>query len=264
MSGTRNGAMTTVGILNIVLGAIGALASLLMILGGGLLAIGSASIESGGDPDLAGVGAIGTLGGMIVVVMGIVSAIFGGLLLFSGVGVLKVRPWGRTLCIISGLGLFGLNGLSILGEFSIINLIMLGYGGLITVLCFTQDWRNRFAGLPSDEHSFAGGSESLDAPIGGYAPPSFPVIPAADPAAAPSRPSPTTSLHPAPAVARGKGQGQADAGAFTGLPGMPPPPAQPVPRFNQNAPAPKAAPSGGANRNANPDDDNDYISEVAA
>jgi len=194
------------------------------------------------------------------VVMGIVAAIFGGLLVFSGIGVLKVAPWGRTLCIISGLGLFGLNGLSILGEFSFINLIMLAYGGLITVLCFTQDWRNRFAGIPSDLHGAGAGSTSLDAPIGGYAAPSFPVIPAAKSGAAASQPHPAPSLRPAPATSRG--MSGTDAGGLSGLPGMPPPPSQPATRFGKATA--KTNPSGTGTGHGHDDNDNNNISEVAA
>lgn len=148
MNHQRTGGMTAIGILNIVFGSIGSLAALLALLFGGLLAAGGAVLDAesagtGGE----GVGGMVAAGGMLVMVVGLVGLVCWGLLVVAGIGVLRLRPIGRTLSIACGGGIALLSGYSIVnGDFGIMNLGMCGYGLVLVGLFLQPPWKAAFAG----------------------------------------------------------------------------------------------------------------------
>lgn len=231
MHRTRTGGMTAIGILNIVFGAFGALGSLLIVLGGGLLAAGSAAMEASGDPAAAELSSLGMMGGGFILLIGLVAGVFSILTIVSGIGVLKLAPWGRVLCIVCGIGMFALSGLGIAGgDMGLGNLIGLVYGGLITVLCFTNTWRSAFSGDAHDEYDTGRGG--LNEPM--TAAPSFVGIPGA----APAEPVPAGEFNQpnqaAPSPIGGSNPNEAAPG-FASMPGMPAPPPMPSNEDGDNA-----------------------------
>ena len=127
MSASRTGGLTTIAIFNIVIGSLGTLAALLVVVGGGLLAIGGAAMESELGADADGMGAAAAVGGGIILVLGLVGVVAWSMLAVSGIGVLKMAPWGRTLSIICGVLLVLVNGVSLLQGVGFLNLAFLGY-----------------------------------------------------------------------------------------------------------------------------------------
>ncbi len=140
----RTGSMTAFGILNIVFGALGTLMFSLMVLGAGVLTAAGASSTTEEGNMLA-------MGGGILMLVGVVGLAINVMLLASGIGVLKVARWGRTLSIIyGGLGL-GLYGWSLAtSEFSITTVVALGYCVVLLALCFSPGWRAAFSGSAGD------------------------------------------------------------------------------------------------------------------
>jgi uncharacterized membrane protein len=140
--------MTTVGILNIVFGSIGALLSVLVVLGGGLLAAaGGAAMGAENGTESAEFGGAVAAGGGLIMLIGIVGIACWTLLVASGIGVLKVRPWGRTLAIVCGVAIVALNGWGFLQNgFSVFTFGCIVYGGLLVTLMFTSDWKAAFSG----------------------------------------------------------------------------------------------------------------------
>ena len=149
MNMQRTGGMTAIGILNIVLGAIGSLLSLLVVLGGGLLAAGGAAASSSGDTSGAG-GAMAAGGGLIAI-MGLVGLACWGMMCFSGIGVLKLAPWGRTLSMVCGGFIAALMVLSMVtsGTFSIMNTLFMCYGAMLVYMCMRPEWKQAFSGQSS-------------------------------------------------------------------------------------------------------------------
>jgi len=86
-----------IGILNILFGFLGSLPWLFVLLGGSLLGLfGGAVAGSGGGPAGA---LLGVFGGMVVVgaLLGMALHL---MLLASGIGILQLAPWGRTLALV--------------------------------------------------------------------------------------------------------------------------------------------------------------------
>lgn len=136
--GHRTGAMTAIGILNIVFGALGAVLSTLMVLGAGFMAAAGASSVSEHGNRLA-------FGGGIVMVIALVALAVSVMLLASGIGVLKVAPWGRTLSIVCGILGTLVHGASLAtSHSSMTTLVALGYSVFLVVMCFTPGWRAAF------------------------------------------------------------------------------------------------------------------------
>lgn len=144
MTTQRTGGMTAIGILNIVFGSFGCLFGLLALLGTGLLtAFGAAAsgTEPGAGAAVATVGAIGML-----VSLGLLGA--SACLLFGGVGVLKVAPFGRKYTLIGAGACLGLTALNVfMSGFSIdfMSVIMLGYCGFVMYMCMTPQWKQAFS-----------------------------------------------------------------------------------------------------------------------
>ncbi len=208
MNNKRTGGMTTMGILNIVFGAFGTLGSLLIILGGGLLAAGGAAMESEMGAEAEGMGAMAAAGGGLFMLIGLVSAVFSVMLIFAGIGVLKLAPWGRKLSMVCGGGFIFLNLFSLFGSgFTLSTIIGIAYGGTLLVLCFTESWKKAFAPSSKADDTFPSAASSSA--------PSFAAIPAADEASGmPSQSSPP---------AHASNSGGSEEHVSTGLPSMPPP-----------------------------------------
>ncbi|MHC4209725.1 MAG: hypothetical protein ACYTE6_00660 [Planctomycetota bacterium] len=138
MGKQRTGGMTTIGILNIVFGALFSLVFLLMILGAGFMA--AAGSAMGGEE-----GAAVAAGGGFLMLIGIAAFAINLMLFISGIGVLKLAPWGRTLSIAcGGLGVV-VYGVSIVGgDFSIPMLASLAYCVILVSLFFTPSWKATF------------------------------------------------------------------------------------------------------------------------
>ncbi len=140
--------MTAVGVLNIVFGAIGALFALLIVLGGGMIAAMGAGMEAEFGAEFQGASA-GTAGlGGIMAIVGIVAFAACAAMVFSGIGVLGLKPWGRKLAMICG-GAWGvLNIITLFGGFNLFNLGFAFYGGLLVWLFLQPNWKAAFSGQP--------------------------------------------------------------------------------------------------------------------
>jgi hypothetical protein len=137
--------MTTVGVLNIIFGALGSLVFLLMILAAGFLTGGGGVI--GGEE-----GAAMMAGGGILMLIGIAAFAINMMLFISGIGVLKVAPWGRNLCIAyGGLGVLIYGASLVSGDFSVPTVGALAYCVLLIGLFFKSDWKAAFCstGMPA-------------------------------------------------------------------------------------------------------------------
>ncbi len=140
--------MTAVGVLNIVLGSIGALFAILIVLGGGMVAAMGAGMEAEFGSEFEGAAA-GTAGmGGIMALVGIVGFVACGAMVFSGIGVLGLKPWGRKLAMIGGGAWCVLNILTLFSGFSPLNLGFAVYGGLLVYLFLQPDWKAAFSGQP--------------------------------------------------------------------------------------------------------------------
>ena len=136
--------MTAVGVLNIVFGAIGALFAILIVLGGGMMAAMGAGMEA--EFEGAAAGAAG-MGGIMAIV-GIVAFGASAAMLFSGIGVLGLKPWGRKLAMVCGGAWAVLNIITLFGGFNLFNLGFAVYGGLLVWLFLQPDWKAAFSGQP--------------------------------------------------------------------------------------------------------------------
>ncbi len=146
MATQRTGGMTAVGVVNIVLGVIGCLFSLLLLVGGGVLAAsgGDFAAQAGSDESF---GMVAQGAGMVVVLLGLVLLVTWLLTMISGIGVLMMRSWGRTLAMICGAAIIVVNLLSIIsGGFGVVSLAMLIYGGLLVGLFMKPSWKMAFCG----------------------------------------------------------------------------------------------------------------------
>ncbi len=146
MATQRTGGMTAIGVVNIVLGVIGCLFSLLVLVGGGVLAAGGGDFAShaGGNESF---GTMAQGAGMMVVLIGLVGLVTWLLTMISGVGVLMMRSWGRTLAMICGAVIIVVNVLSMIsGGFGIMTLATLVYGGLLVGLFMKPSWKMAFCG----------------------------------------------------------------------------------------------------------------------
>lgn len=145
MGNKRTGGMTAVGVINIVFGAIGALFAILIVLGGGMMAAMGAGMEAefGAEFEGAAAGAAG-LGG----IMAIVGIVASAAMLFSGIGVLGLKPWGRKLAMICGGAWAVLNIITLFSGFNLFNLGFAVYGGLLVWLFLQPEWKAAFSGQP--------------------------------------------------------------------------------------------------------------------
>jgi hypothetical protein len=143
MNQMRTGGMIAIGVLNIIFGAFGCLGAMLMVLvGGGLAAIGTAAVENAAEGQQ-----VAAAGGAVAL-LGLFEFTIGIMLFIGGIGVLKVAPWGRgfslaaaALAIVNGLG-----QAVILSAFGIGTILGLIYP-VVLIICFNrQDWKAAFSG----------------------------------------------------------------------------------------------------------------------
>ncbi len=140
--------MTAVGVLNIVFGSIGALFAILIVLGGGMVAAMGAGMEAEYGAEFEGAAA-GTAGmGGIMALVGIIGLVACGAMVFSGIGVLGLKPWGRKLAMIGGAAWCALNVITLFSGFNLFNLGFAVYGGLLVYLFLQPDWKAAFSGQP--------------------------------------------------------------------------------------------------------------------
>ena len=145
MATARTGGMTAIGVLNIVFGTIGTLLMVVVVLLGGLLAAGGAAMEAeAAAADAEGMGTMVAAGGGIIAVMGIIGLLASAALAVSGIGVLKLAPWGRILTMVCGGSICGLQVLSMLQGFSITSLLVAGYGAMLIGLFMKPEWKAAF------------------------------------------------------------------------------------------------------------------------
>lgn len=159
MDTKRTTSMTVIGVISIVFGSLGLVGGVFTTLAGGAIAaLGSAGTASGAQEagQVTGLG----LGAVVIGVVGIIAAVA---LLVGGIGILKVRPWARTLC----LGYAGLSvatkaaALFLLGTGGIGLVIGLIYPGVLLYFFFANEkWKRAFSTSPLS-HGF-GSDESLD------------------------------------------------------------------------------------------------------
>ncbi len=136
--------MTAIGFVNIVLGVIGCLFSLLILVGGGVLAAGGGEFaaQAGGDESF---GMMAQSAGLLVVLIGLVGLVTWLLTMISGIGVLMMRSWGRTLAMLCGAVIIVVQVLSMInGGFGIMSIAMLIYGGTLVGVFMKPSWKMAF------------------------------------------------------------------------------------------------------------------------
>ena len=143
---TRPTGITVIGVLNIVFGALGALSSLLLVLGGGFIAaLAPAAVRAGAEGGAAAPaagGAVAAIGGATIV-LGVIFLLLGAVQIVSGIGVLKLAPWGWTLTVaIAGLSvLANIAGFFVFGPCNLIGLI---YPAIVLALFLQPAYKNAF------------------------------------------------------------------------------------------------------------------------
>ena len=136
--------MTAIGVVNIVLGVIGCLFSLLILVGGTALAVGGGDFaaQAGGDESF---GTMAQGAGLLVVLIGLVGLVTWLLTMISGIGVLMMRSWGRTLAMLCGAVIIVVQVLSMIsGGFGILSIALLIYGGTLVGLFMKPSWKMAF------------------------------------------------------------------------------------------------------------------------
>ena len=149
MATQRTGGMTVIGILNFVFGGLGCIGSLLLILGGGAFALFGSAMEEAAAADgtsTEGFAEAAATGGAMFVLLGLVGMALGILLIVAGVGVMKVRPWGRT-CSLAYAGskiIMGV-GAAIIGGFGFVTIMGFIYPVVLGVLFTRPAWKAAFS-----------------------------------------------------------------------------------------------------------------------
>ena len=69
-------------------------------------------------------------------------------MLFSGIGVLGLKPWGRKLAMVCGGAWAVLNIITLFSGFNLFNLGFAVYGGLLVWLFLKPEWKAAFSGQP--------------------------------------------------------------------------------------------------------------------
>ncbi len=140
--------MTVIGILNFVFGGLGCVGSLLMVLGGGAVAFLGSAVEdaaAAGGTSTEGLAEAAAAGGGMFMLLGLVGMVLGVLLIIAGVGVMKVRPWGRT-CSLAYAGskiILGI-GAAFIGGFGFGTIMGFVYPVVLGVLFMTPRWKAAF------------------------------------------------------------------------------------------------------------------------
>lgn len=132
--------MTVVGVLNIVLGSLACVGALVTMLGGGFVA----ALGSAAEHDMNGATGQAAMVGGALIMFGV---LFGAGLLSAGVGVLKMRPWGRSLSLAAAtLGIVYTFGQAVLlGMFGISAIVGLVYPVILVFAFMSPAWKRAFA-----------------------------------------------------------------------------------------------------------------------
>jgi hypothetical protein len=143
MPPTNPRGIKVVGALNIVLGSLTCAGSLFSMLGGGIVA----ALGSAAEHDLNGARGHAAMVGGALILFGFFGVLFGAGLLAAGVGVLRLRPWGRSLSLAAAaLGIIYTAGQAvILDSFGISGVIGLAYPVALVLAFMTPAWKRAFA-----------------------------------------------------------------------------------------------------------------------
>ncbi len=167
MATQRTGGMTAIGILNFVFGGLGCVFSLLMVLGGGAFAfLGSAMEEAAAAEGMSteGFGEAAATGGAMFMLLGLVGLVLSVLLIIAGVGVMKVRPWGRT-CSLAYAGskiILGI-GAAIIGGFGFVTIMGFVYPVVLGVLFTRPAWKAAFSAGTATSDTATGDQDQFQA-----------------------------------------------------------------------------------------------------
>lgn len=261
MQSTRTGGMTAMAILNIIFGSLGAVVGLLFLVMGGVMAAGSAAMEAELGAEAEGLAEIGAMGGAIMAIVGIIFIAVCVALFVAGIGLIKMAPWGRTLSIVCGISLIGVNVLFMLfGGIGGGSFIGIGYGIILTGLCFSASWKQAYSGHAQAAGSGAstGDFDASLASASGFAGIPMTSSPAAsDPMAHESITPPSSTPNSIPMneeATSAPGPAPAPAPGFASMPGIPSAPAMPESSFDASS----------TSHVDGDDDTNDKISDVAA
>lgn len=142
--------------LNIVLGSLTCVGSLISICSGGIVA----ALGSAAEHDLNGASGHAAMVGGAMLLFGLFGLLFGAGLLTSGIGVWRLRPWGRSLSLAAAtLGIVYTAGQAfILNSFGISGLIGLAYPVVLVLTFMTPAWRRAFIDLPEIPEAHDDGS----------------------------------------------------------------------------------------------------------
>jgi hypothetical protein len=143
-----SGAVTAVGVVNLVLGGLDILAGILVMVGGAAflgLGAGAANQEGLTEEQKKAIAGAGAMGAGLIAAIGVCIMIFGIPLILAGIGVLKRRNWGRILTIVLGFiaGLFGV--LSLLNHSFVGAVIYIAYCVFVLVVLFSSKFAKEFA-----------------------------------------------------------------------------------------------------------------------
>ncbi|HRQ72334.1 MAG TPA: hypothetical protein PLU35_04815 [Phycisphaerales bacterium] len=144
MNTNRTGGMTAVAVLNFIFGGWGMLVNLLVVLGGGLLAVFGGAVAASGESGGAAAAGAG-IGLTLVGLLGL----FAGLLLFiGGFGILKMKPWARQACLAyAGIAVIvNLAGIALLSTgFGLTQIIGFAYPAILAYLFLANpQWKQAF------------------------------------------------------------------------------------------------------------------------
>ena len=141
--------MTTIGVLSIILGSLGVLLALLVSLVGGLLAGAGSEMAGTGFVEGEQFGTTVAMGGSIILLIGIATLGINLMLLISGVGVLKMAPWGRRLSISYGVLGILVFGVSLASQgFGLFNAAYMAYSVVLVAMFMTPGWKAAFSSVP--------------------------------------------------------------------------------------------------------------------
>jgi len=145
----RTGGQTAIGMLNIAFGLMGVVMSLLLFAFGAQLQADLASSAVNNAPGLF-ITRMPTASSttaaleLILVVVWIVLAV-------SGIGVLRLAPWGRQVSLIAGVALFMISGAKIIDSgLSFIAVGFVGYAITLLAVFTRTDWGVAFSGVTAE------------------------------------------------------------------------------------------------------------------
>lgn len=151
-SSGRSGIVTAVAIVNYIVGALNLACGAIAVCGGGVLAgvMGSDAVKQAqNDPNLdaksrEAIQALGTVGGGVLIVIGVIAMIMAVPLIIGGYGVQRRQAWGRILTIILG-GIMVLLALFALVNMNIPNFILNGaYAGFVLAVMLNPKFAREF------------------------------------------------------------------------------------------------------------------------